>query len=146
MLEELNDTELEAYLDENPQIIPLFEIDVLETATVYVPKSMLQEEAYEPDLKAMLELSRARKAFVKEIKISRRVTASALEEINIRTTKVPQLLSIAKDLLPTEKTAMTEMLQEFKDGFAWSHENMKGLDLKFYQHKINLAIDVKPVQ
>ena len=146
MLEGVDDTELEAYLDENPQIIPLFEIDVLETATVYVPKSMLQEEAYEPDLKAMLELSRARKAFVKEIKISRRVTASTLEKINIRTTVMPWLLSIANDLMPSEKTAMTELLREYKDVFAWSHEGMRGLDPKFYQHKINLAIDVKPVQ
>ena len=66
-----------------------------------------------------------------------------MEEINVGTTEVPRLLSIAKDLMPNEKTAMTELLREFKDIFAWSHEDMKGLDPKFYQHKINLDMDAK---
>ena len=47
---------------------------------------------------------------------------------------------------PSEKMAMTNLLREFKDVFAWSHDDMKGLDPKFYQHKINLATDVKQVQ
>ena len=62
------------------------------------------------------------------------------------TTLYPRLLSISKDLLLDQKEAMLALLKEYKDVFAWSHENMKGLDLKFYQHKINLATDVKPVQ
>ena len=41
---------------------------------------------------------------------------------------------------------MISLLTEYKDVFAWSHEDMKGLDPKFYQHKINLAADAKPVQ
>ena len=49
-------------------------------------------------------------------------------------------------MTPTEKFAMTDLLRDFKDVFAWSHEDMKGLDPKFYQHKINLATDAKPVQ
>ena len=72
MLEGLDDTELEAYLDENPWIIPLFKIDVLEAATEYAPTSTLQEE-YEPNPGSMLELSRAREAFEKEMEISQRV-------------------------------------------------------------------------
>ena len=40
---------------------------------------------------------------------------------------------------------MLALVKEYKDVFAWSHEDMKGLDLKFYQHKINLATDAKPV-
>ena len=32
MLEGVDNTELEAYLEEHPRIIPLFEIDVIETA------------------------------------------------------------------------------------------------------------------
>ena len=94
----------------------------------------------------MLELSRERKAFEREMKISQRVTTSVLEDINVGSIEAPRLLSISKDLMPSEKTAMTELLQEFKDVFAWSHEDMKGLDPKFYQHKINLATDAKPLQ
>ena len=41
---------------------------------------------------------------------------------------------------------MIALLTEYKDVFAWSHEDMKGLDPKFYQHKINLTVDAKPVQ
>ena len=41
---------------------------------------------------------------------------------------------------------MIALLRKYKDVFAWSHEDMKGLDPKFYQHKINLATDAKPVQ
>ena len=34
---------------------------------------------------------------------------------------------------------------EFKDVFALSYEDMKGLHLKFYQHQIHLSKDVKLV-
>ena len=62
------------------------------------------------------------------------------------TTSDPRLLSIAKDLLPSQKEAMIALLKEYKDVFAWSHEDMKGLDPKFYQYKITLATDAKPIQ
>ena len=146
MLDGMDDTELEAYVDENPQIIPLFEIDVLETIAEYAPTSTLQEGEYEPDRESILELSRPHEAFEKEMEISRKVTASALDEINVETREAPWLLlSIAKDLMPSEKMTMTERLREFKDVFAWSHEDMRGLDPKFYQHKINLSTDAKLV-
>ena len=71
MLEGL--TELEAYLDDNPWIVPLFEIDIMETVVEYAPTSTLQEEEYEPDPKSIIELSRAREVF----EISCRVTPGA---------------------------------------------------------------------
>ena len=37
MLEGLDDTELEVYLDDNPRIVLLFEIDVMETDAEYAP-------------------------------------------------------------------------------------------------------------
>ena len=70
MLEGLEETELEAYLDENPRIIPLFEINVLETAAEYAPTGTLQEEERKHDPKSISELSRAREAFEKEVEIS----------------------------------------------------------------------------
>ena len=65
--------------------MPLFEIDVIETIAEYAPTSTLQEEEYETDLELIIELSRAREPFEKEMEISRRVTASALEEVKIGT-------------------------------------------------------------
>ena len=143
MLEGGDDMELEAYLEEHLRIIPLFEIDVIETATDYA--TAVWEEAYEPYPVSIMELSRAREAFEREMEISQRVMASALEEINIETASDPRLLSIAKELLPAQWAAMITLLTEYKDFFAWSHEDMKGLDPKFYQHKINLATDANPV-
>ena len=144
MLEGLEDIELEANLNEKPQIVALFEIDVLETVAEYASTSMLQEEEYELDQKSILKLSRAREAFEKEMEISRRVTAS--EEVNIGTAAAPRLLSIAKDLTPREKLAMTKLLQEYEDVFAWSHEDIRGFYPIFYQHKINLSTNAKLVQ
>ena len=71
---------------------------------------------------------------------------SALEEVNIGTASNPRLLSIAKELRLEQREAMIILLKEYKDVFAWSHKDMKGLDPKFYQHKINLATHAKPVQ
>ena len=56
----MDDAELEAYLEDYPQVVPLFEIDIIETAADYTPNNTLQEEAYEPDPESIMELSRAR--------------------------------------------------------------------------------------
>ena len=48
MLEGVDDTELEAYLEEHPRIIPLFEIDVIEAVPDYATPNSVNEEAYEP--------------------------------------------------------------------------------------------------
>ena len=70
--------------------------NVIDTATDYATHL----GAYEPDLASIMELSRAREAFEKVMEISRRVIASALEEVNIGTMSEPRLLSIAKELVP----------------------------------------------
>ena len=62
------------------------------------------------------------------------------------TTKDPRTLSITKNLPPTTRSTMIMLLQEYRDVFTGSHEDMKGLDPKFYQHQINLSTDAKPVQ
>ena len=41
---------------------------------------------------------------------------------------------------------MVTLLYEYWDVFAWLHEDMEGLDPKFYQHEINLSTDAKLVQ
>ena len=63
MLEGLDETELEAYLDENSRIILLFEIEVLETVNEYVASATQGKEDYEPDSESLRELSKARDAF-----------------------------------------------------------------------------------
>ena len=58
MLEGVDDTELEAYLEEHPRIIPLFEIDVIEVAEDYTTRNSVNEEAYEPDPTSIMQLRR----------------------------------------------------------------------------------------
>ena len=44
------------------------------------------------------------------------------------------------------KIKKEELLKQYKDVFAWSFEDMKGLDPTFYQHQIHLNKDAKLVQ
>ena len=80
------------------------------------------------------------------MEVSRRAAATVLEEVNMGTLAEPRTISIAKNLPPSTKTELIGLLGEYKDVFAWSYDDMKGLDPKFYQHQINLATDAKPVQ
>lgn len=43
------------------------------------------------------------------------------------------------------KQELTDLLQEFKDIFAWNYTDMKGVDPKFCMHKINLKKDAIPL-
>ena len=53
MLEGMDETELKAYLDENPRIVLLFEIDVLETANEYVTLTAPDKADYETNLESL---------------------------------------------------------------------------------------------
>ena len=67
MLEGVEDTELEVYLDDHPRVVPLFEIDIMETVVAYAHTTTLKEEAYELDPESIMELSRARGMFERRI-------------------------------------------------------------------------------
>ena len=136
MLEGLEDEELERYLDENPRIVPLFEIDVRGTANSYACPTESTGQEDEPGEDALAELQRAQEAFEREMEISRRVAATELEEVNMGTIAEPRTISIAKNLPPSTRTELITLLGEYKDVFAWSYDDMKGLDPKFYQRKI----------
>ena len=66
--------------------------------------------------------------------------------MNMGTTSEPRTIYIAKNLPPSPRTTLIALLGEYRDVFAWSYDDMKGLDPKFYQHQINLPTDAKPVQ
>ena len=70
MLEGLEDEELEHYLDENPRIVPLFEIDVEETAESYASPIKATPRDEEPNEDAVAELHRAQEAFDREMEVS----------------------------------------------------------------------------
>ena len=66
MLEGLEDEELERYLEENPQIVPLFEIDVRGTADSYVVPNESSGKEDELGENALAELQRAQEVFDRE--------------------------------------------------------------------------------
>ena len=104
MLEGLEDEELKRYLDENPRIVPLLEIDVRETADSYIFPTGSTGQEDEPRKDALAELNWAQEAFDRKMEISRRVAATELEEVNMGTLAEQRTLSIAKTLPPSTKT------------------------------------------
>jgi hypothetical protein len=128
--------EADTFLQENPTLVPLYEIDIVKEAELY----QLSEEA------AIVELGRAREALERELAVSQRVRPTELEELNLGTAEEPRNVLIAKELDTEFKEQLTNVLQAYKDVFAWLYEDMKGLNPEFYHHKINLAKDAIPVQ
>ena len=66
MVEGLDDEELENYLDKNPWIVPLFEIDAIEKTETYTTPATAAEQDYEdnePNDEAIIELHRVHDAF-----------------------------------------------------------------------------------
>ena len=70
---------LERYLDENPRIVPLFEIDVRGTVDSYAFPTGSTGQDDEPGEEALVELQWAQEAFEREMEILRRVAATELE-------------------------------------------------------------------
>ena len=68
--------------------------------------------------------------------ISQRVKASQLEEVDLDTTDKPRPINVAKELPNEEKKAMVALLTDFRDVFAWSYEDLRGLDPQLYQHQL----------
>ena len=134
MLDGLTDNEMHAFLEENPTIVPLFEINVLSAVEPYVTTSSKLDELHEPDPTSLKDLQQAREALERELAISQGVKASALEDINIGSWEIPRKVKIATDLANNDRLVLTTLLKEYQDVFAWSYNDMKGLEPQYYQH------------
>ncbi|MCO5607503.1 hypothetical protein L7F22_061699 [Adiantum nelumboides] len=53
---------------------------------------------------------------------------------------------IAQDLTEVEEAVLKELLKEFKDIFAWTYHDMKGVPPSMVQHTIPMISTAKPVQ
>ena len=123
--------------------MPLIEVDVAESIMPYVTHR--EDEFDVTDREVLQELPQAQEALEREMTVSQRVKAFTLEEVNLGTSDTPKPVNIAKEMETAEKTAMIELLKEFRDVFTWSYEDMRGLDPKLYQHQIHLSKDGKSV-
>jgi hypothetical protein len=49
-------------------------------------------------------------------------------------------------LSPKEKERLTNFLKQHEEVFAWTYEDMPGLDTKLVEHRLVLKPDVNPVK
>lgn len=67
-------------------------------------------------------------------------------EVNLSTEEEPHTVKISKSLEGEFREDMLNLHKEYKSVFAWSYKDMKGIDPTFYQHRIDLRKDAKPIQ
>ena len=56
------------------------------------------------------------------------------------------MVHIGNTLTSFEKDALVTLLKEFKEVFAWSYEDMPGIDTYIVQHFIPTNLTMKPVK
>jgi hypothetical protein len=67
--------------------------------------------------------------------------------INISTkTDVVENIHVGKSCSPSELEIYNALFREFRDVFAWSYEEMPGIDSSIVEHEIKMYPDVKPVR
>ncbi|VVA31952.1 PREDICTED: retrotransposon, partial [Prunus dulcis] len=69
-----------------------------------------------------------------------------LETIDLSDDPVVQRpISISIHLTKEEKEVLVPLLKEFRDVFAWSYEEMPGLDPNLVSHTLNIELGTRPV-
>ena len=58
----------------------------------------------------------------------------------------PRRVWIATDLSPEEEALLISTLREYRDVFAWSYKDLKGVDPAICQHTIPMKDTAKPSQ
>ena len=69
-----------------------------------------------------------------------------LETINLGNDENPCLIKIDSTLNEKEKKDLQELLMEFQEVFAWSYEDMPGIDPKITQHHIDTHDHMVPIK
>ena len=68
------------------------------------------------------------------------------ETLNLGNDKNPCLIKIGSTLKERERKDHKELLIEFEEVFAWSYEDMLGIDLEIAQHHIDTHAHMVPVK
>ena len=55
-------------------------------------------------------------------------------------------MKIGTEISAKTRRDLIELLQEFKDVFAWSYQDMPGLSIDIVVHRLPIREDCKPVQ
>ena len=68
------------------------------------------------------------------------------QPINLGTDDDPKMIQVSNTLTTSKKDALVALLTEFKEVFAWSYEDMLGIDTNIVQHCIPTDPTMKPVK
>ena len=94
-------------------------------------------EEFDPGDDLQIVISKERE-FEAQLSRTARVKEDDLETVFLGDDKASQPVKVSTLLEPEFWEELLSLLQEFKDIFAWDYGDMKGLDPKFYQHRIYL--------
>ncbi|XP_073019399.1 uncharacterized protein [Primulina eburnea] len=103
---------------------------------------VVQEEEYEEDDLQVDELLIASS----QMEDGQHEVQDPLEEINLGELENPKVVNMSKLLEEQLKQDLISMLKEYKNCFAWSYDDMPGLDRKLVEHRLLLKEGFKPFQ
>ena len=69
-----------------------------------------------------------------------------VEDCNIGTKENPKMVKISKYLPPEIKRKQVELINQYKDVFSWSYDELRTYDTTVIEHKIPLKQGVKPLR
>lgn len=73
-------------------------------------------------------------------------TDDRLLHINLGTKENPRLILISESLTPLKREELFRLIWEYINVFAWSFEDMPGLNPQVVMHQLNINPKVKPEQ
>jgi len=82
----------------------------------------------------------------KRFKLCEPPTEDKVMQVNLGSQDHPKPIFISESLSLTEKEELIILLKEYIDVFAWSYEDMPGLDPQVVMHRLNIKPDAKPVK
>ena len=68
------------------------------------------------------------------------------ETINLGNDENPRLVKIGSTLNEKERKDLQELLMEFQEVFAWSYEDMPGIDPEIAQHRMDTHNHMEPIK
>ena len=74
------------------------------------------------------------------------VVEEPIKEINLGTEDDPLIVIISLNLTPEEEYALINLLKEYKDAFAWTYEDMLGLDPALVEHRLSIKPGAKVIK
>ena len=73
-------------------------------------------------------------------------SSQELEEVNLVDEDTTKVIKVGTRLSTVLKSRIVEFLKQNLDVFAWTNEDMLGIDNKVIEHKLNVNPTKKPVQ